>query len=614
MIAASGEKKTRLLEMYHTSLERQIQRGNWSPVCRDEELYKETEGLLSKGSCHDNHSAVGFDPLSVMEASLQAQLVTSGQTGLGRLAKAFEVLELAALNLYLCPWRKEYRVVKMFSGMFTHYVKPALTPLQVEELFGLLGYVPGGAGDEEQLRLRSRPVPADALLTLAHAFFTARVECSLQLCALAPVSHGVQQELQLVQERLQGHSLKVALERMRRMVESTPQNSNRDLSELDMYTDQSPASGWQTESDHMAAPPNYAYIPPEETLPPRASHGSSSQSERVSEENAGKAQTVCVSTATYQMSPKTRLSPTQRTVSSQKPTTTSENKNQVVAVGSQINESRVGQRACSCFKPADMYAHQCIQCREVHSVDCSRFTICKEQGHDLQRVQPHGAERLTSDSSQSWESPQKDVLKTHSCMNDSQADFFVVCHNCHDIHDFKCEDFKRCQGLSHYVQVTGKLRTPQGERRMTTSPERHSCLSTESPDFVVCHTCNKSHDYLCGDTLVCLKSNHAVKYQVEVTQGEPYTPPVPMALHECCVSTKPDFACLTCKAFHAPPCDEQCLKKKHKIQKLLHVCITCTDADPYTLCRYCCGQYCKPCWFKSPVTCKCGMLFESSSV
>ena len=99
--------------MYQANLERRIQQGDWNLVCRDEDLCKEVEGLLSKGAAQDTHCPLGLDPLSVMETSLEASPFTSGQTGLERLAKAFEVLELAALNLYLCPWRKEYRVVKV---------------------------------------------------------------------------------------------------------------------------------------------------------------------------------------------------------------------------------------------------------------------------------------------------------------------------------------------------------------------------------------------------------------------------------------------------------------------------------------------------------------------
>lgn len=103
-----GKKARDLVELYRVSLEHRIEQGDWNLVCRDEELIKEVEGLLMGDCAKDTHS-LGLDPLSVMEDSLQ----TAQGVGLKGLARAFEVLELASLNLYLCPWRKEYRVVKV---------------------------------------------------------------------------------------------------------------------------------------------------------------------------------------------------------------------------------------------------------------------------------------------------------------------------------------------------------------------------------------------------------------------------------------------------------------------------------------------------------------------
>lgn len=103
-----GKKARDLVELYRVSLEHRIEQGDWNLVCRDEELIKKVEGLLMGDCAQDTHS-LGLDPLSVMEDSLQ----TAQGVGLKGLARAFEVLELASLNLYLCPWRKEYRVVKV---------------------------------------------------------------------------------------------------------------------------------------------------------------------------------------------------------------------------------------------------------------------------------------------------------------------------------------------------------------------------------------------------------------------------------------------------------------------------------------------------------------------
>lgn len=101
------------LEVYRASLERRLQQGELDLVCRDEELCKEVKTHLSECSPQDFHPQLGLDTLSVIETSLRATNHTLGQNRLKSLVKAFEVLELAALNLYLCPWRKEYKVVKV---------------------------------------------------------------------------------------------------------------------------------------------------------------------------------------------------------------------------------------------------------------------------------------------------------------------------------------------------------------------------------------------------------------------------------------------------------------------------------------------------------------------
>lgn len=96
-----------------------------SLVCRDEELRAQVEGMLMDGDARNVHQ-LGLEPLKVMEESLKAAAasaaapVANGRRwksyrGLQGLAKAFEVMEQAALNLHLGPWREEYKTVKVCS-------------------------------------------------------------------------------------------------------------------------------------------------------------------------------------------------------------------------------------------------------------------------------------------------------------------------------------------------------------------------------------------------------------------------------------------------------------------------------------------------------------------
>lgn len=111
----SAYKKTEdgHINRYQTNLERQIEKGDQSLVCRSEELCKEVKMLLHNGNAQMIHHLHGLDSLAVMEKSLNAFPSKTGQMGLEKLSKAFEVLELAALNLYVYPWRREYRLVKV---------------------------------------------------------------------------------------------------------------------------------------------------------------------------------------------------------------------------------------------------------------------------------------------------------------------------------------------------------------------------------------------------------------------------------------------------------------------------------------------------------------------
>lgn len=119
-MSTSRQRAAGLVAAYDRSLEAQILSRGSNLVCRDEELWTHVEGLLMDGDPKETH-CLGLDPLKVMEESLRtAEALAVVGAGRGRargglqgLAKAFEVVEQAALNLYLGPWREEYKVVKV---------------------------------------------------------------------------------------------------------------------------------------------------------------------------------------------------------------------------------------------------------------------------------------------------------------------------------------------------------------------------------------------------------------------------------------------------------------------------------------------------------------------
>ncbi|KAK2545623.1 Spata2l [Columba livia] len=91
------------------------------------------------------------------------------------LACAFRLLELAATNLYLCPWRREFRTVQTFSGAYVHLLRPALPEADLMQSFSQLGYK---QHDRHRLTISQLP-PAPNLVAAACGFFACQLECEI---------------------------------------------------------------------------------------------------------------------------------------------------------------------------------------------------------------------------------------------------------------------------------------------------------------------------------------------------------------------------------------------------------------------------------------------------
>ncbi|XP_064527431.1 spermatogenesis-associated protein 2-like protein [Pseudopipra pipra] len=116
------------------------------------------------------------------------------------LAGAFRLLELAALNLYLFPWRREFGTIQVspavvggcsgglltppampplslqtFSGAFVHLLRPALPEGDLLRSLGRLGYE-----QRDQHRLAVARLPSGPVLIAAAAgFLCCRLECEI---------------------------------------------------------------------------------------------------------------------------------------------------------------------------------------------------------------------------------------------------------------------------------------------------------------------------------------------------------------------------------------------------------------------------------------------------
>ncbi|XP_050835048.1 spermatogenesis-associated protein 2-like protein [Serinus canaria] len=106
------------------------------------------------------------------------------------LASAFRLLELAAVNLYLFPWRREFGDIvgvprhlqprsplslQTFSGAYVHLLRPALPEADLVRSLGRLGYK---RQDQHRLAVGQLP-PGPALIAAAVGFLACRLECEI---------------------------------------------------------------------------------------------------------------------------------------------------------------------------------------------------------------------------------------------------------------------------------------------------------------------------------------------------------------------------------------------------------------------------------------------------
>lgn len=100
-----------LSEDYRQCLERELRRGR-AGVCGDPSLRAVLWQILVEDFAL--HGALQDDALALLTDGLwgRADLAPA----LRGLARAFELLELAAVHLYLLPWRKEFTTIKVRRG------------------------------------------------------------------------------------------------------------------------------------------------------------------------------------------------------------------------------------------------------------------------------------------------------------------------------------------------------------------------------------------------------------------------------------------------------------------------------------------------------------------
>ncbi|OCT60151.1 spermatogenesis-associated protein 2 [Xenopus laevis] len=129
----------------------------------------------------------------VCENSLKS-LVTSN---LRSLHNAAAMLETIGINLFLYPWKKEYKSIKTYTGPFVYYVRAALSDDDIRHVLHNMGYVQE-LGPVYRLKEHVDPTQVKKV---AFELFLARVECELLLEIYLQVKDRGYLEVDVVNER-----------------------------------------------------------------------------------------------------------------------------------------------------------------------------------------------------------------------------------------------------------------------------------------------------------------------------------------------------------------------------------------------------------------------------
>ncbi|XP_054476645.1 spermatogenesis associated 2-like [Anoplopoma fimbria] len=558
-MSVSMQRASDLVTAYGHSLEQQILGRGSNLACRDEELWTQVEGLLKDGDAQETH-CLGLDPLWVMEESLAAAADSTTAAGAGRarargglqgLAKAFEVLEQAALNLYLGPWRDEYKVVKMYSGMFTHFIKPVLSMPQIEKLFGLLGYEPSSSRHEQLCLQSSRVGPASSheLLCLSCAFFLARCECCLLLTALGKHVGEAQWELSVVRERQRGNSVQVALDNTKKTLDAKKplvEACDREV-EIDLYTDEHVNRGQREAVLHDdESPRSLTWLPQSSASPPSAKAHSNGMTPLSSSFTASSTREhVCISKLDCQL---TKVSPLE-----------------LDTTMSSSGGARQGRHPRGESRPDKADS-------QSRSLQVEAMGVCKSEAEannlcDCRQI-------------------------SHPCLKS--------CFTCNITHDFTCALLQHCYTENHLMTYRDS-RTEEGREFGALSPQGESLRlsDTSVSPTLSSGSAAISPLALCDDPKSMMPSLHPIAYHkcCDLTQLDPQA------------------LCVSCGVFHTGSCREIDFCQSHHDIKPLGVCSCGKECSrkPLVLCRYCGNEYCNDCWYRNPVVCSCGQTFDQSS-
>ncbi|KAL1766951.1 spermatogenesis-associated protein 2 [Sigmodon hispidus] len=128
---------------------------------------------------------------------VESPLCSLSSSSLSALHCAFSMLETVAINLFLFPWKKEFRSIKTYTGPFVYYVKSTLLEKDSRAILRFMGYEPE-LGTAYKLKELVEPLQVKMV---SFELFLVKVECEQMLGIHSKVKDKGYSELDVVTER-----------------------------------------------------------------------------------------------------------------------------------------------------------------------------------------------------------------------------------------------------------------------------------------------------------------------------------------------------------------------------------------------------------------------------
>ncbi|XP_011493090.2 protein tamozhennic [Aedes aegypti] len=151
---------------------------HWKFLDADESMQKiehrrQLEELILQYLCNIPHNHKFYLPPTVRV--LESSIAKLDDFSAYKAANGFEAISQYANNLFTKPWRKEYKVIKMYSGFYQHEIAANL--MGAEVLFEEMGY----RTMPNQTLVLEGPICPDRVTNVSKDAITANVECQIMI-------------------------------------------------------------------------------------------------------------------------------------------------------------------------------------------------------------------------------------------------------------------------------------------------------------------------------------------------------------------------------------------------------------------------------------------------